>query len=529
MTRSKHLCHRLIAAALLALAAATFAALAPTTIGGAASYVTTRGVSMEPRFHGGDMAVIRRSGHYRVGDVVAFHSATLDEVVMHRIIARDGERYVFQGDNNDWVDHDRPRRNQLVGKLWLRVPRFGAISDKLHAPAPTAVLLAVITSLVLFVRNGRRRRRDRRRGITPSPQGARTVARSHPLVDARLLLVPSAVAAVAFLGLGVLAATNPATTAVTVKTPYTEHVQLGYEARTPRGAVYPDGLLRTGDPIFLRLARRLHVKVEYRLATSAPHRLSGSIGVIARLTSPNGWTRDITLASPTAFTGDRAGAEVTLHMARLRSLVDRVQRLTGASPGGNYTVAVVPRVQLAGTLGGKPLTGDFRPALSFEVDDLQMKPGGKDADFSPSRKGTVAAPSNVPSTLGVGPVGLRVATARWIALVGLLLAAAGLLLGTLARRRQPTAPATRINARYGHLIVPISAIALDPARPPIDVTSMDALVQLAERSERLILHHHRGDGDTYLIDDEGTLYRYQAGVAGPRCLPQRHAAAGSVL
>ncbi|MEY2441430.1 MAG: hypothetical protein QOJ46_856, partial [bacterium] len=165
MTRSHKLRSRLVAAALLLLATAAFAALAPTTIGGSASYVTTRGISMAPRFHTGDMAVIRRAGTYRVGDVVAYHSTTLRTVVMHRIIARSGGRYVFKGDNNDFVDPDRPDRGELIGKLWLRVPHAGGVSDTLHTPAITALLSATAFALLLFLGRGRRhRRRDRRRG-----------------------------------------------------------------------------------------------------------------------------------------------------------------------------------------------------------------------------------------------------------------------------------------------------------------------------------------------------------------------------
>jgi hypothetical protein len=61
--------------------------------------------------------------------------------------------------------------------------------------------------------------------------------------------------------------------------------------------------------------------------------------------------------------------------------------------------------------------------------------------------------------------------------------------------------------------------AYNPARPPIDVTTIEALVQLAERSERLILHHQHDGVDTYLVDDEGTLYRYQPRPAGPHQPP----------
>ena len=51
------------------------------------------------------------------------------------------------------------------------------------------------------------------------------------------------------------------------------------------------------------------------------------------------------------------------------------------------------------------------------------------------------------------------------------------------------------------------------------MTSIHALAQLAERSERLILHDQRDGADTYLVDDEGTLYRYQAHPVGLHQLP----------
>ena len=106
-------------------------------------------------------------------------------------------------------------------------------------------------------------------------------------------------------------------------------------------------------------------------------------------------------------------------------------------------------------------------------------------------------------------------TARWIALIGFLLAASAALLSGVRLLGDSSDPTKHVN-RYRHLIVPIAGTTFDPARPPIDVTSIQALAQLAERSERLILHHQRDGADTYLVDDEGTLYRYQAQpVAAP--------------
>jgi hypothetical protein len=105
---------------------------------------------------------------------------------------------------------------------------------------------------------------------------------------------------------------------------------------------------------------------------------------------------------------------------------------------------------------------------------------------------------------------LPVGTARWIALGGLLLALLGALISRLPRLRRPVDPSGRVHARYGHLLVPIAAVAPQAGRTPIDVTTIDALVALAERGERLILHHHQGrDTDTYLVEDGGTLFRFR--------------------
>jgi hypothetical protein len=57
--------------------------------------------------------------------------------------------------------------------------------------------------------------------------------------------------------------------------------------------------------------------------------------------------------------------------------------------------------------------------------------------------------------------------------------------------------------------VPITGIAVNPAQSAVDVATMDALVALAERGERLILHQRGNEADTYLVDDGATLFRHQ--------------------
>src|SRR3954453_15479679 len=116
------------AASISALSALVLAAVWvfwPLPLGGSTTYVSTHGVSMEPRFHTGDLGILRSAGSYEVGDVVAYHSDALDTVVMHRIVAMDGDRFVTQGDNNDWLDADHPSQDEVLGTLFLRIPHGG--------------------------------------------------------------------------------------------------------------------------------------------------------------------------------------------------------------------------------------------------------------------------------------------------------------------------------------------------------------------------------------------------------------------
>ncbi len=78
----------------------------------------------------------------------------------------------------------------------------------------------------------------------------------------------------------------------------------------------------------------------------------------------------------------------------------------------------------------------------------------------------------------------------------------------LRKRGEAFEESVKIQAQYGHLIVPIVA-GEDLGWPPVDVPNIKALVRLAESGQRLILHNRSGDTDTYMVNDEGTVYRYQ--------------------
>src|SRR5215217_7406500 len=114
---------------LFAALAAIWIAFAPTTVGGQASYVVVNGNSMEPAFHRGDLVIVRAASTYRVGDIVTYRNAELKAFVIHRIIATEQDHYVFKGDNNSWIDTYHRIREELIGKLWIHIPKLGKAMD----------------------------------------------------------------------------------------------------------------------------------------------------------------------------------------------------------------------------------------------------------------------------------------------------------------------------------------------------------------------------------------------------------------
>lgn len=133
----------------VALVATWFAVLRPTWLGGPAGYVIVAGLSMEPAFHTGDLAITQRQPSYAVGDVIAFE--TEGGMVIHRIVEGDAVTgYRVKGDNRELPDVWRPRPDSIGGKVWLMVPQGGSLVAFVRQPAILAGLAAAVAFFFAF-------------------------------------------------------------------------------------------------------------------------------------------------------------------------------------------------------------------------------------------------------------------------------------------------------------------------------------------------------------------------------------------
>ncbi len=202
------------------------------------------------------------------------------------------------------------------------------------------------------------------------------------------------VSALVFLALGVIAFTRPASRAVSSSTSYSQQVRFGYGAARAPGTHIPrrDVQHRRPDLSQPRSRRdgehRFHTD---RQRTVRDRRDRGGPPKAHRTRRME--PHDLVLTPPTHFSrtkqhGCDARRAARAVAAREGRAVDRRGDLR------NSTIAIVPRDHLKGTVAGHPIDTSFAPALSFQLGPTQLVPVGASA-------GSSSAP--VPVSTSTGP------------------------------------------------------------------------------------------------------------------------------
>jgi signal peptidase I len=482
----------------------------PATLGGGTTYVTTHGVSMQPRFHTGDLAILRDAGSYTVGDVVAYHSETLHTVVMHRIVARDGARFVTKGDHNTWLDPDHPAPDEVLGKLWLRVPHGGATLAALKSPRNLAVLALCGTALSgASLLLSRRRRLSRGRPARRSAGPAVRARARRAAVGFGALAVVAVLAGTALLVL-------PTARSQTHTVPVLQQGRFDYSGSAQPGATYPTGRIATGDPIYTHLITRLDVAYTETLRAPGLTGVDGTARLDVALATADGWHADLAGGPVTTVRGDRVAASVVLDTAAAADLLNRHFSEVGVT-AGQATLTITPRLAVTGAVQGHRFTAGSMPGLTFTLDPTALRLGpGASAALAPATQTAVPVGMVAGRTITLGPVTVPVGTARDVVVGVLALALLGLAVAALLGRSRSDDPVGALELRCAGRLLPVSRFT--PGEVVVDLTDGEALARVAERLDALVLHAEGPEGHVFAVRDQGTTYRFAVPTGEPPVL-----------
>lgn len=509
-----------LAGILLVLAA--LAALSARA-GGPVTWHVTNGISMLPGITPGTLVVSHRQDSYDVGDVVAYRSTQLGQVVIHRVVELDGDRMVLQGDNNSWLDPERPLPSEAVGARVFQLQGVGGVLGWLSRPTALLGGAVVVAVALLQASPVARRRRGRTSGGTADPQqprpptGGTTAAMTSPKAP-RLSPLPAGVDTAVRVGVGCCTLLAlAATTGPFLKT--TERgvdahpvVTWSYGAEVDAGLTYPDGVVRTGDLLYTRLVPSADVTAELALDAPEGTTASGTWRLEVSVENGDGWTRTTSTGAPASTELPRLQAR--LPVAALLRLADDVSAETGvAAAGVRFTVTAVLDLTLDD--GGERTTEQVTSVLAFTADAqrVALDPGTplvQDLPLPLASEGEQQVLELVGLSLPPGPT-------RLVAGAGVALGVLVLALARGARRSEDEDD--EIARTAGALLV-----AVDPgvkADEVVDVSSFAALLGIATRYERMVLFTDDEGLRFYFVLDDGVAYRWFSPRAAARLDAER--------
>ena len=494
---------------------------------------------MEPTFHLGDLVLLRTADHYEVRDIVAYHHPQLG-VVIHRIIARQGGRFVLQGDHNTWIDSYDPLPQDIIGKLWVYIPINFNWFQYRHSTAfqvGIPIGMGVLAAVVLFVGQPEEEHIKRKKRST-KPRSASADAtgsvgsvdsadlarsqhlRSHSSLRLRnkpvnamnkaktnvasldsVLFVLFVVGALS-IGIGVVAFSQSTTHTADTELGYEHHATFAYTAEDPQG-IFDNGRVETGQPIFREFTHAITTTFSYSFMSPRIRESGGIYRLVAEISDDTGWKRTLELRPSTAFTGTGFKNVNVLNLDRLQQLISHMQNST-KTKHPSYHVALEAQIFAVGSSGKNGWQDRFMPRLEFIFDETELRLTSLD-QIAQTKKDALIEPELQPNQINLLLFKLDVTMARYGVVAGLVLVVSGLALVLYMRAR--TQPDLHIQSRYGSLLVTASHIERLPG-VMVEVASIDDLMKLAERENGIVLHSTDAVGHHYFLQAGETLFHY---------------------
>ncbi|MFT3892696.1 MAG: signal peptidase I [Anaerolineales bacterium] len=518
---------------------------APTQAGGLASYIIVIGNSMEPRFHIGDLVIAHEETNYQVGDAVVYRNQELNNFVFHRIIGDERGKFTLQGDNNSWTDTYQPAREEIIGKLWIRIPRGGVYMQKLRNPLVMALVAGALAGFLVIGQLRGKVRGKKRMGkksfqnqfsalkqkaqnwFIPSDKpenGGASNSSAGNMLEIWFFILGTL--ALISLIIGIISFSRPASRVVNDEIQFENIGFFSYSSPAPQG-VYDSNTIKSGDPIFPKLTCSVDVNFQYTFIGQEAQNITGTYQLTATISETiSGWRRIVPLQEETTFNGNAFGTSAKLNLCQIETLLQSMETGTDFRPG-SYILTVSPNIKVIGDLSGHALDSTFAPQLTFAYDRVHFYLVQTDEQRNPLNPimiGTISNSHSVPNTILLFGVELAIPLLRWFAVIGLVGALAGVtFLGVKLQELSKKDQSQFIRMRYNAMLVDIHQTMVVNKADIVDVTSIEDLAKLAEKFSGMILHAENSDSHAYYVRDGATTYRFVLPIETGSIIPENEA------
>ncbi len=513
MTNQKKWRLAFLSGIILVIAITGWVLFAPPQLGGQATMVIVNGSSMQPTYYQDDLIIVRAADYYKTGDIVAYKNLQMGKFVIHRIIGEELDQFILQGDNNSWIDGFMPTKKEIIGKEWVRIPKFGKVISWLRKPLYLSFTASIFGGVLMInwlkEKNNKLSRRQRKSFRFQKWINADRLGQS-----GETYFLALGIFLILAIITGGIAYAKPVEKTIPQDHFYTHDGKFEYSAPAPAG-IYDSTTIHSGSPLFLKLTCEIQVDYQYKLIGSNLDAVKGVQSLSAVISDTTGWTRTIPLNMETSFQGDTTKTQALFNICQAYDMVAALREKTGLQRS-EFSLAIIPNTKVSGSINGIPINDEFSPTLNFKFNEVgfwMVSAGNTDLQntdpLHPTAERMVRKMITAPETMAFLGMNLPVNSVRWSSSI-LFILSGGLLAFLMysTEKMSKASRSTEIQLKYSPVIVDIQNQPSYQRRPLVEVETIQDLAKLAERFNSVILHDYNPDGThTYLVQENNTIYQ----------------------
>lgn len=318
------------------------------------------------------------------------------------------------------------------------------------------------------------------------------------------------------LVLAVFAFLQPVQTTKTNEVPYDQVGVYAYTSAVPEG-IYDDNRLKSGEVIYPHVTCAVDLFFNYHLVGPQSTQTAGQYQLKATVSDSHGWQRVLDLQPAGQFTGSAFQADGKLDICQIQKMISQVQAVTGVT-ASSYQLAISPNIAVSGTVNGVSFQDQFDTPLIFNLESDMVYLNVPQSDHAggvlqPSKKGLAVSHLVVENTLPIFGLALPVRLARWLSVIGLLVA--GMLIGWGAytyQQAEKSDPRLLIQFLSGRQPVELSTqneLNTLLAGKTVEVTHLSDLVRIANSLGATVQVFETPGLIHYLVHDLAVIYHVQ--------------------